>query len=71
MGDTTHMMLCKEPNQPHRWATLIQIAAVPVVIAAPRVGVAIGLLCEAFVLPQPKGRYKPGEEPNEAEKLNE
>ncbi|MGH6952509.1 MAG: TMEM175 family protein, partial [Vitreimonas sp.] len=53
-------------------ATLIQIAAVPVVIAAPRVGVAVALLCVAFfLLPQPKRRYKPGEEPNEAEKLNE
>ena len=52
-------------------ATLIQIAAVPVVIAAPRVGVAIALLCVTyFLLPQPKPRYKPGEEPNEAEKLN-
>jgi hypothetical protein len=53
-------------------ATLIQIAAVPVVIAAPRVGVAIALLCVAFfLLPQPKPRYKPGEEPTEAEKSNE
>jgi uncharacterized membrane protein len=53
-------------------ATLIQIAAVPVVVAAPRVGVAIALLCVAFFLaPQPKPRYKPGEEPAEAEKLNE
>jgi hypothetical protein len=42
------------------------------VIAAPRVGVAIALLCVAFfLLPQPKPRYKPGEEPNEAEKLSE
>jgi hypothetical protein len=24
-----------------------------------------------FLLPQPKPRYKPGEEPNEAEKLKE
>ena len=53
-------------------ATLIQIAAVPVVVAAPRVGVAIALLCVVFfLLPQPKPRYKPGEEPNEAEKLSE
>ena len=51
-------------------ATLIQIASVPVVIAAPRVGVAIALLCVAFFLvPQPKPRYKQGEEPNKAEKL--
>jgi Thrombin inhibitor from mosquito. len=34
--------------------------------------VAIALLCVAFfLLPQPKPRYKPGEEPNEAEKLKE
>ena len=53
-------------------ATLIQVAAVPVVIAVPRVGVAIALLCVAyFLLPQPKPRYKPGEEPKEAEKLSE
>lgn len=53
-------------------ATLIQIAAVPVAVAAQRVGVAVALLCVAFfLLPQPKPRYKPGEEPNEAEKLNE
>src|SRR3954466_8921497 len=54
-------------------ATLIQIAAVPVAIAAaPRVGVAIALLCVAFfLLPQPKPRYKPGEEPSAEEKLDE
>ncbi len=53
-------------------ATLIQIAAIPVVVAAPRVGVAIGLLCVAcFLLPQPKPRYKPGKEPSAEEKTNE
>ena len=53
-------------------ATLIQIAAVPVAIAAPRLGVAIALLCVAFfLLPQPKPRYKPGEEPSAEEKSNE
>ena len=53
-------------------ATLIQIAACAVVIAAPRVGVAIALLCVAFfLLPQPDPRYKPGQEPNESEKLEE
>jgi uncharacterized membrane protein len=52
-------------------ATLIQIAAVPVVIAAWRLGVAIALLCVAFfLLPPPTPRYKPGEEPSEAEKSN-
>ena len=53
-------------------ATLIQIAAVPVAIAAPRVGVALALLCTAFfLLPQPKPRYKPGQEPSAEEKLEE
>lgn len=53
-------------------ATLIQIAAVPVAFAAPRVGVVIALLCVTFfLLPQPKPRYKSGEQPTETEKLNE
>ena len=53
-------------------ATLIQIAAVPVTVFAPRVGMAIALLCVAFfLLPQPKPRYKPGEEPSDEEKLSE
>ncbi|GGD97180.1 TMEM175 family protein [Caballeronia grimmiae] len=51
-------------------ATLVQIAAVPVVLAASRLGVAIALLCVAFfLLPQPTPRYNPREEPSEAEKL--
>ena len=51
-------------------ATLVQIAAVPVVIAASRIGVAIALLCVAFfLLPQPTPRYNPREEPSEAERL--
>lgn len=53
-------------------ATLIQIAAVPVAVVAPRAGVTIGLLCVAFfLLPQPKPRYNPGEEPSAEEKLSE
>jgi uncharacterized membrane protein len=53
-------------------ATLIQIAAVPVAFAAPRVAVAIALLCVAFfVLPQPRPRYRPGQEPSAEEKSNE
>ena len=53
-------------------STLIQIAAVPVAIYAPRFGVGIALLCVAFfLLPQPKPRYKPGEEPTTKEKLSE
>lgn len=53
-------------------ATLIQVAAVPIAIVAPRVGVAIALVSVAFfLLPQPKPRYKPGEEPSTDEKLGE
>ena len=53
-------------------AALIQIAAVPVAIASPRVGVAVALLCVAFfLLPQPKPRYRPGEEPSSHEKLSD
>lgn len=50
----------------------IQVAAAAVAIAAPRIGVAIAQLCVAFfLLPQPKPRYKPGEEPAAEEKLKE
>ena len=53
-------------------ATLIQIAAIPVAIAAPRIGVTIALLCITFfLLPQPKLRYRPGEEPIDAENSND
>ena len=53
-------------------ATMIQVVAVVVVVVAPRAGVAIALLCVAyFLLPQPKPRYKPGEEPSVEEKTNE
>jgi uncharacterized membrane protein len=53
-------------------ATIIQIAAVPLAIAAPRAGVTIALLSVAFfLLPQPKPRYQLGEAPNEAEVSNE
>lgn len=39
-------------------AALIQIAAVPLAALAPRVGVAVALLCVAFfLLAQPKPRY--------------
>jgi len=49
-------------------AALVQIAAIPVAIAAPRVGVTIALLCLFFFLPpQPKPRYQPGEEPDAEE----
>ena len=53
-------------------ATLIQIAAVPLAIAAPRLGAAVALLSVAFfLLPQPRPRYKPGEEPSDEEKIGE
>jgi uncharacterized membrane protein len=53
-------------------ATLVQLAAIPITIAAPRFGVAIALLCVAFfLLPQPKPRYRDGEEPSADEKTSE
>jgi TMEM175 potassium channel family protein len=53
-------------------SALAQIAAIPIALVAPRVGVAIGLLCVAFfLLPQPKPRYIPGQEPSEKERLKE
>ena len=62
------------PRMTHRYgtATLNQVAAVPVAIAAARVGVAIALLCVAFfLLPHPRPRYRPAEEPSAEEKLKE
>jgi uncharacterized membrane protein len=53
-------------------ATLVQIAAVAVAAAAPRFGVALAMVCVAFfLLPQPKPRYRPREEPSTEEKLSE
>lgn len=53
-------------------ATLVQVAAIPLALAAPRAGVAVELLCVAFfLLPQPRPRYNPGEAPSEDEKLSE
>jgi uncharacterized membrane protein len=50
-------------------ATLIQIAAVPVAVASPRIGAVIALLTVAwFLIPQPSPRYRPGQEPNREEK---
>jgi hypothetical protein len=52
-------------------ANLVQIAAVPLTLAAPRAGVAVALLCVAFfLLAQPKPRYRPGEEPSDEEKAS-
>jgi uncharacterized membrane protein len=45
-------------------ATLILIAAAPLAFLAPRPAVAVALACIAFfLLPQPRPRYRPGEEP--------
>ena len=53
-------------------ATLIQIAAIALVLVVPRAGVAVALLCVAFfLLPQPKPRYTPGEEPSAEEKVDD
>jgi uncharacterized membrane protein len=49
-------------------AMLVQIAAVPLALAAPRAGTALGLLSVAFfLLPQPRPRYQPGQEPSPKE----
>jgi uncharacterized membrane protein len=49
-------------------AALVQILAVPVAFAAPRVGAAIALLGVGFfLLPQPKPRFKSGEVPSAEE----
>ena len=62
----------RQMTRRYGFATLIQIAALPIVIAAPRPGVAVALLCVAFfLLPQPKPRYNPGEEPSEEEKTSQ
>jgi len=50
-------------------ATLIQIVAVPVAVAAPRIGAGISILTVAwFLIPQPSPRYRPGQEPAREEK---
>lgn len=49
-------------------AAVIQILAVPVTLAAPRVGVGLALLAVAwFLLPQPSPRYRPSQEPDRGE----
>ncbi|MES2724072.1 MAG: TMEM175 family protein [Pseudomonadota bacterium] len=53
-------------------ATMVQIAAVPIATVAPWAGVGVALLCVAFfLLPQPKPRYMPGQEPSEEERQSE
>ena len=50
-------------------ATLIQIAAVPAAVVAPRIGTGIAVLTVAwFLIPQPSPRYLPGQEPDRDEK---
>jgi len=50
-------------------ATVVQIAAVPLALASPRIGVTIAVLTVAwFLLPQPAPRYRPGQEPDREEK---
>jgi uncharacterized membrane protein len=50
---------------------LIQISAVPLAFVAPRPAVGVALLCVGFfLLPQPKPRYEPGEQPKPEEYLD-
>jgi uncharacterized membrane protein len=52
-------------------AALVQIAAIPLTLFAPRGGVALALLCVSFfLLPQPAPRYNPGHEPHPDEKTS-
>ena len=72
MDDRLAPDFIQQMTRRYGFATLIQIAAVPVAFALPRLGVAIALSCVAFfLLPQPKPRYRPGEEPDEEEKTSE
>ena len=49
-------------------ATVIQIVAVPVAVASPRIGAGIAVLTIAwFFIPQPSPRYLPGQEPGREE----
>jgi hypothetical protein len=49
-------------------AALLQVAAVPLAIVAPRPGVALSFATNFFfVLPQPAPRYRPGQEPEQEE----
>ncbi|HYI39198.1 MAG TPA: TMEM175 family protein [Allosphingosinicella sp.] len=59
----------KQMTRRYGIATVIQIAAVPVAVAWPRVGAGIALLTVAwFFIPQPSPRYQPGREPDREEK---
>lgn len=49
-------------------ATGLHAAAVPIAVVAPRLGVALALgVITSFLVPLPKPRYKPGQEPEERE----
>jgi uncharacterized membrane protein len=59
----------KQMTRRYGVATLIQIAAVPMALAAPRIGVGVAVVTVAwFLLPQPTPRYRPGQEPDREEK---
>lgn len=59
----------KQMTRRYGIATAIQIGAVPVTVASARLGAGIALLTVAwFLLPQPRPRYRPGQEPDREEK---
>ncbi|HEY0313267.1 MAG TPA: TMEM175 family protein [Allosphingosinicella sp.] len=59
----------KQMTRRYGIATAIQIVAVPVALASPRIGAGIALLTVAwFLIPQPSPRYRPGQEPGREEK---
>jgi uncharacterized membrane protein len=58
----------KQMTRRYGIATLILIMAVPVALAAPRIGAGIAVLTVAwFLIPQPTPRYLPGQEPDREE----
>jgi uncharacterized membrane protein len=58
----------KQMTRRYGIATLILIMAVPVAVAAPRIGAGIAVLTVAwFFIPQPAPRYLPGQEPGREE----
>lgn len=58
----------KQMTRRYGIATVILIAAVPVVVLAPRIGAGIAVLTIAwFLIPQPAPRYRLGQEPDRKE----
>lgn len=58
----------KQMTRRYSIATVIQVLAVPAAIAAPRIGAGIAVLTVAwFLIPQPRPRYLPGQEPDREE----